>query len=189
MAKKKGRPPASPSSSSQKQSSGVPLSAIDPLLDLSLIEEEDLALIDNLSAKQAEQLINSLDIIRAKIKGKSVEGPAQQKTIRSEVNTGINMPQSNPGVSNPNSSMTTNVTVNPNMARSASVWASFDISKLRNSDSTMEVVKAISTDKGQIEMDADQNSQRDQEKDCSNPPSGSSVLIGEDLGAVEKRYV
>ncbi|KAK7267266.1 hypothetical protein RIF29_19933 [Crotalaria pallida] len=66
MARKRGRPPKSPGpyeiahTDSQKHG-----------LDLSELDEVDLADIDSLSPKQAEKLMKNLDLIREKLKGKA----------------------------------------------------------------------------------------------------------------------
>ncbi|KAK7273602.1 hypothetical protein RIF29_14658 [Crotalaria pallida] len=69
MAKKRGRPPKTPSSSKSKASSESPGSQ---KLDFTQLDEEDLTEIDSLSPKQAERLLKNLDVLREKIKGKAI---------------------------------------------------------------------------------------------------------------------
>ncbi|KAK7251357.1 hypothetical protein RIF29_34470 [Crotalaria pallida] len=66
MAKKRGRPPKShgPSEKASIDSQKIGL-------ELSELDEEDLADIDSLSPKQAEKLMKNLDLIREKLKGKA----------------------------------------------------------------------------------------------------------------------
>ncbi|KAK7255774.1 hypothetical protein RIF29_29193 [Crotalaria pallida] len=74
MARKRGRPPKTPSSSGKKPPS-KPQDTIDdqPRLDLNQLDEDDLEEIDNLTPKKAEALLKNLDLLREKIKGKTMQ--------------------------------------------------------------------------------------------------------------------
>ncbi|KAK7273816.1 hypothetical protein RIF29_14879 [Crotalaria pallida] len=73
MAKRRGRPPKSPTSSAKKATN-------DPddddgtrrKLDVTLIDDEDLEEIDNLTPKKAEMLLKNLDLLREKVKEKAM---------------------------------------------------------------------------------------------------------------------
>ncbi|KAK7273616.1 hypothetical protein RIF29_14673 [Crotalaria pallida] len=69
MARKKGRPPKSPSSQTSSRS---PSNAIPKNLDLENLDEDDLEDIDALSPTKAASILQKLDALRAKIKGKAV---------------------------------------------------------------------------------------------------------------------
>ncbi|KAK7250588.1 hypothetical protein RIF29_33113 [Crotalaria pallida] len=76
MAKKRGRPPKSPAS----QAKSKPASQV----DLSLLDDEDIADIDSLSPKQAEALLKNIDVIHEKLKGKT---PVSDDSNGSEATT------------------------------------------------------------------------------------------------------
>ncbi|KAK7287522.1 hypothetical protein RIF29_00803 [Crotalaria pallida] len=70
MAKKKGRPPKSPS---PKPSPNTPnTSSIPKNLDLLNLDEDDMEDIEDLSPKKAGSILKKLDELRAKIKGKAI---------------------------------------------------------------------------------------------------------------------
>ncbi|KAK7273430.1 hypothetical protein RIF29_14479 [Crotalaria pallida] len=74
MAKKKGKASAtntpSPSSSNRPEEEHFdPVKSL-ASLDLSVLDEEDIAGIDNLSAKEADSLIQTLETLKARLKGK-----------------------------------------------------------------------------------------------------------------------
>ncbi|KAK7243349.1 hypothetical protein RIF29_38142 [Crotalaria pallida] len=69
MARKRGRPPKSPSPSSTEDLSKT--SPVSQLHDIEILDEDDMADIDNLSPKQAEVLLKNMEAIRSRIKGKS----------------------------------------------------------------------------------------------------------------------
>ncbi|KAK7267087.1 hypothetical protein RIF29_19751 [Crotalaria pallida] len=73
MPKKRGRPPKSPSSSSKQTPPSLPKHD-SVSLDLSLLQDRLLNLedLDDLSSKQAFELMKSLDVIKEKLKGKQV---------------------------------------------------------------------------------------------------------------------
>ncbi|KAK7266495.1 hypothetical protein RIF29_19139 [Crotalaria pallida] len=78
MTKKRGRPPKSPSSSQSQKQPDAMHNEINPhVFDLTKLDEEDLALIDNLSAKQLESLVQGIELIRARVKGKSPVEPTK----------------------------------------------------------------------------------------------------------------
>ncbi|KAK7281672.1 hypothetical protein RIF29_09864 [Crotalaria pallida] len=67
MAKKKGRPPKSPSPHNSS-----PLPSIPKNLDFEQLDDDDFEDIDNLSPKKAASILKKLDMLRSKIKGKAV---------------------------------------------------------------------------------------------------------------------
>ncbi|KAK7281857.1 hypothetical protein RIF29_10178 [Crotalaria pallida] len=72
MAKKRGRPPKTPSSQTQKHcNDNIKDESKPPLFDLSQLEAEDLETIDALMPKQLESLVNGIELIRARLKGKA----------------------------------------------------------------------------------------------------------------------
>ncbi|KAK7281125.1 hypothetical protein RIF29_08841 [Crotalaria pallida] len=107
MAKKRGRPPKT---ASNKKTSHDNLT-----VDLSQLDEEDIADIDSLTPKQAATLLKNIDAIRERLKGKAPatdEIGAVQETQKQDAPA---LGSSNPIIEKP-----------------PSVWDSFDISKLRN---------------------------------------------------------
>ncbi|KAK7273628.1 hypothetical protein RIF29_14685 [Crotalaria pallida] len=70
MAKKKGRPPKSPS---PKPSPNTPnTNSIPKNLDLLNLDEDDMEDIEDLSPKKAGSILEKLDELHAKIKGKAI---------------------------------------------------------------------------------------------------------------------
>ncbi|KAK7281334.1 hypothetical protein RIF29_09219 [Crotalaria pallida] len=67
MAKKKGRPPKSPSPHPSTTPNSIPKN-----LDLLNLDDEDLEDIEDLSPKKAGDILKKLDELRAKIKGKAI---------------------------------------------------------------------------------------------------------------------
>ncbi|KAK7288459.1 hypothetical protein RIF29_01919 [Crotalaria pallida] len=67
MAKKKGRPPKSPSPHPSPTPNSIPKN-----LDLLNLDDEDLEDIEDLSPKKAGDILKKLDELRAKIKGKAI---------------------------------------------------------------------------------------------------------------------
>ncbi|KAK7282014.1 hypothetical protein RIF29_10478 [Crotalaria pallida] len=67
MARKKGRPPKSPSPAA------TPISSIPKNLDLENLDDEDHEDIDALSPKKASSILRKLDALRSRIKGKAIE--------------------------------------------------------------------------------------------------------------------
>ncbi|KAK7267216.1 hypothetical protein RIF29_19881 [Crotalaria pallida] len=77
MARKKGKANASPTPSSStrtrnEEEQNDPLKSLTSI-DFSVLEDEDLAWIDNLSSKEADSLIRTLDAIKSRLKGKGVD--------------------------------------------------------------------------------------------------------------------
>ncbi|KAK7260388.1 hypothetical protein RIF29_26392 [Crotalaria pallida] len=71
MARKRGRPPKTPSSSNKKSQEKQSLKDDGNFcVDLSLSDEETLEEIDNLSPKKAEILLRNLETLRVRIEGK-----------------------------------------------------------------------------------------------------------------------
>ncbi|KAK7251034.1 hypothetical protein RIF29_33899 [Crotalaria pallida] len=118
MAKKRGRPPKFPNpnvnSNNETQKQG---------LDLLELDEEDMADIDGLSPKQADKLLKNLDLIRAKLKGKT-------SRVMPE-NLSEKMTDDNQCVLNKEED-NIRIASNPNFSKPPFVWDSFDITKLRN---------------------------------------------------------
>ncbi|KAK7267604.1 hypothetical protein RIF29_20282 [Crotalaria pallida] len=72
--KKRGRPSKNATPSSSKQPTTTPRETPDPLtFDLSQLDDEDLIEIDNLTPKQIEAWLKNLDLLRDRIKNKSVD--------------------------------------------------------------------------------------------------------------------
>ncbi|KAK7259584.1 hypothetical protein RIF29_25193 [Crotalaria pallida] len=69
MARKKRKPPKSPTFHT---SSPAPSNAIPKNLELEHLDEDDFDDIDALSPKKAASILQKLDALRAKIKGKAV---------------------------------------------------------------------------------------------------------------------
>ncbi|KAK7273026.1 hypothetical protein RIF29_14072 [Crotalaria pallida] len=71
MAKRRGRPPKTPSSLAKKASNETDDDdGTRSKLDVALLDDEDLEEIDNLSLKKAEMLLKNLDLLREKVKEK-----------------------------------------------------------------------------------------------------------------------
>ncbi|KAK7274696.1 hypothetical protein RIF29_15793 [Crotalaria pallida] len=116
MAKKRGRPPKTPSK--QKTSHD------NLTVDLSQLDEEDIVDIDSLTPKQAATLLKNIDAIRERLKGKTPatdEIGAVQETQKQDA----------PAVGSSN----------PIIKRPPSVWDSFDISKLRNAGEKLSFIQ------------------------------------------------
>ncbi|KAK7259603.1 hypothetical protein RIF29_25213 [Crotalaria pallida] len=74
MARKRGRPPKTPSSSTKKTPEQQTHNEDETFrVDLTLSDEETLEDIDNLSPKKVEVLLRNLDTLRARIEGKVQE--------------------------------------------------------------------------------------------------------------------
>ncbi|KAK7268013.1 hypothetical protein RIF29_20695 [Crotalaria pallida] len=69
MARKKGRRPKSPSSQTSSRS---PSNAIPKNLESEILDEDDLEDIDALSPTKAASILQKLDALRAKLKGKAI---------------------------------------------------------------------------------------------------------------------
>ncbi|KAK7290262.1 hypothetical protein RIF29_04556 [Crotalaria pallida] len=73
MARKRGRPPKTSSSSAKKQLNAHDVDdGIQKKLDVTLLDDEDLEEIDNLTPKKAEELLKNLDVLHEKIKEKAI---------------------------------------------------------------------------------------------------------------------
>ncbi|KAK7267879.1 hypothetical protein RIF29_20559 [Crotalaria pallida] len=96
MPKKRGRPPKSTPQSSNKQHDSPSREVLDPQpSDLTQIDDDDLAMINNLSPKQAEVWLKNLDVLCERIKGKSVViDEAIEKLAKGNANPNIeNQPE------------------------------------------------------------------------------------------------
>ncbi|KAK7290347.1 hypothetical protein RIF29_04691 [Crotalaria pallida] len=73
MGKRRGRPPKTPSSTTKNDSQNDVINSGSPQkLDFMQLDEEDIAYIDALSPKQAELWMQKIDVLRAKIKEKTM---------------------------------------------------------------------------------------------------------------------
>ncbi|KAK7288545.1 hypothetical protein RIF29_02006 [Crotalaria pallida] len=81
MARKKGRPPKSPSQHLSSPSASTPPTSIPKNLDLEHLDDEDFEDIDALSPKKATSILRKLDALRSRIKGKANEGDKEGNTI------------------------------------------------------------------------------------------------------------
>ncbi|KAK7273850.1 hypothetical protein RIF29_14914 [Crotalaria pallida] len=88
MAKKRGRPPKSPSPQTEKRSSTAKLDA--QKLDLTCLDQQDLETIDNLSAKQLEALMQGLELIKARVHGKGQVETNGEEGVKVKEEEGIN---------------------------------------------------------------------------------------------------
>ncbi|KAK7281830.1 hypothetical protein RIF29_10135 [Crotalaria pallida] len=72
MARKRGRPPKSPSPKHADPPSSSKKDGKKPqLFDLSALDDEDLQTLEALTPKQLESLVHGIELIRAKLKGKA----------------------------------------------------------------------------------------------------------------------
>ncbi|KAK7250846.1 hypothetical protein RIF29_33572 [Crotalaria pallida] len=76
MAKKKGRPPKSPSPHLSSPPPSIPKN-----LDLEQLDEDDFEDIDNLSPKKAALILKKLDELRSRIKGKAATSPEEEVRV------------------------------------------------------------------------------------------------------------
>ncbi|KAK7273288.1 hypothetical protein RIF29_14337 [Crotalaria pallida] len=107
MARKKGRPPKSPSSHHSPTTNTIPKN-----LELEKLDEEDFEDIDDLSPKKAASILQKLDELRAKIKGKAV--------IEEEVEDSINKEE----MTHKTPTKQADLIINEEQHRRASVWDS-----------------------------------------------------------------
>ncbi|KAK7258958.1 hypothetical protein RIF29_24551 [Crotalaria pallida] len=122
MARKRGRPPKTPSSSAKKTSEKKSHNEDETFrFDLSPSDEETLEDIDNLSPKKAELLLRNLDTLRARIEGKVQEKEKAESSKKVQEGTDKRSSSQLNGLQEPIA-----VTKQP------SVWDNFDVSKLRN---------------------------------------------------------
>ncbi|KAK7281935.1 hypothetical protein RIF29_10326 [Crotalaria pallida] len=70
MAKKRGRPPKTPVNTAKEGSRVSPGRGEVHQMDLAALEDADL---DNLTPKEADQILECIDAIRSRIKGKDVD--------------------------------------------------------------------------------------------------------------------
>ncbi|KAK7281886.1 hypothetical protein RIF29_10237 [Crotalaria pallida] len=84
MARKKGRPPKTPSSSSKKTPSAEKRpEASSSSLEFSLSDEEELEDIESLTPKKAAELLQSIYLLRQRVQSKI---PVVQKDKQNEMN-------------------------------------------------------------------------------------------------------
>ncbi|KAK7281945.1 hypothetical protein RIF29_10347 [Crotalaria pallida] len=92
MAKKRGRPPKSPSPHLTKHD--VTDQQVAQRFDLTSLDQEDLEVIDNLSAKQLESLMQGLELIKARVRGKGAAENIDEAGIRTYKGEGSGNPKS-----------------------------------------------------------------------------------------------
>ncbi|KAK7288466.1 hypothetical protein RIF29_01926 [Crotalaria pallida] len=93
MARKKGRPPKTPSSSSKKTPSAEKRPEASSSLEFSLSDEEALEDIESLTPKKAAELLQSIDLLRQRVQTLS-KSLLQEQVLREEldsIQTMINM--------------------------------------------------------------------------------------------------
>ncbi|KAK7256706.1 hypothetical protein RIF29_30164 [Crotalaria pallida] len=78
MARKKGKPPKSPSSQTSSRS---PSNSIPKNLDLETLDDDDLEDIDALSPTKAASILQKLDDLRAKLTGKAIVVESEVKEV------------------------------------------------------------------------------------------------------------
>ncbi|KAK7281427.1 hypothetical protein RIF29_09411 [Crotalaria pallida] len=128
MARKKGRPPKSPSPHPSPTPNTIPKN-----LDLLNLDEEDMEDIEDLSPKKAGSILKKLDELRAKIKGKEIveeEGEGMNKELIT-----LNIITQNTSTQRPDPAFL------GEQPRRASIWDSFDITKLRNAGEKLNFVE------------------------------------------------
>ncbi|KAK7288603.1 hypothetical protein RIF29_02069 [Crotalaria pallida] len=117
MARKKGRPPKSPSTHLSTPTN------IPKNLDLDNLDDEDLEEIDDLSPKKAASILKKLDALRAKIKGKAFSDADNEDRPSEDL----------PGSPANNGK--------EEVVRKASAWDTFDNTKLRHAGEKLNYVK------------------------------------------------
>ncbi|KAK7287473.1 hypothetical protein RIF29_00753 [Crotalaria pallida] len=83
MARKRGRPPKTPSSSNKKSPGAEKGPAASSSIELNLSDEEALEDIDSLTPKKAAELLHSIDLLRQRVQSKI---PAVQQN---DINEGV----------------------------------------------------------------------------------------------------
>ncbi|KAK7256374.1 hypothetical protein RIF29_29817 [Crotalaria pallida] len=71
MANRRGRPPKTPLSQPDRRFSPPKRDMLPTAFDLSKLDDEDLAAIDNLTPKQLESLVHGLELILARVQNKN----------------------------------------------------------------------------------------------------------------------
>ncbi|KAK7256591.1 hypothetical protein RIF29_30045 [Crotalaria pallida] len=139
MARKKGRPPKSPS----PHPSPIP-NTIPKNLDLLNLDDEDMEDKEDLIPKKVGSILKKLDELRAKIKGKAIveeEGEGMDKDL-------ITLNTTTQNTSTQNLDPTT-IGEQP---RRASIWDSFDITKLRNAGEKLNFIEEGKIPEANIEI-------------------------------------
>ncbi|KAK7256640.1 hypothetical protein RIF29_30094 [Crotalaria pallida] len=128
MPKKRGRPPKSPSSSS-KQTPPSMAKHDSVNLDFSLLQDRLLNLegLDDLNSKQASDLMKNLDLIKEKLKGKQVMPDDVELVAETQLENQGN----------------TDEPKKPDPIKKATIWDSFDITKLRNAGGMLDYHKPL----------------------------------------------
>ncbi|KAK7288601.1 hypothetical protein RIF29_02067 [Crotalaria pallida] len=123
MARKRGRPPKTPSSSSKK--SPEKQDHCDDNhggLDLSLSDEETLEAIDNLSPKKVVEMLKNLEVLKERIQKKVPPVGCSKEGVIACDETEKNQAKL----------MKEGIEATSGVLKQPSVWEKFDISKLRN---------------------------------------------------------
>ncbi|KAK7256000.1 hypothetical protein RIF29_29430 [Crotalaria pallida] len=126
MARKRGRPPKTPSSSAKKTPDKHAVVADDHArIDLSMSDEEALEDIDNLSPKKAMALLRNLDVLRDRVKSKIPTEEKAYEGLKPHEEEGVDMSSQ----------------AKKGETKQPSVWDNFDISKLRNAGEKLNYVE------------------------------------------------
>ncbi|KAK7289689.1 hypothetical protein RIF29_03533 [Crotalaria pallida] len=176
MAKKRGRPLKTLLSSAKKKTNDE--SANDPgptCDDITLSDVETLEELDSLTPKKAALLLRNIDILRAKIKGKSIEGKDDAINEKETI------------VLNEKSVIRDETVVQLQTETHAkpatgSIWENFDISKLRNAGEKLQRnVKQVWKERKKPETVEKNNEEasNSQKADDSEKPIEKSVEEGE----------
>ncbi|KAK7273311.1 hypothetical protein RIF29_14360 [Crotalaria pallida] len=130
MAKKRGRPPKTPPSTAKKDQGDN--SKIEDVNTMNLANLED-ADLDNLSPKKSQAILECIEALRQRLKGKAVADDVQEldpKIIDTNVNNDSEK-------SNPNEKAVETVK-DQGFVKPDNVWANIDITKLRNAGEKLQ---------------------------------------------------
>ncbi|KAK7287521.1 hypothetical protein RIF29_00802 [Crotalaria pallida] len=176
MAKKRGRPPKTPSSSAKKKTNDESANNPGPTCDdITLSDVETLEELDSLTPKKAALLLRNIDILRANIKGKSIVGKDDAINEKETI------------VLNEKSVIRDETVVQLQTETHAkpatgSVWENFDISKLRNAGEKLQRnVKQVWKERKKPETVEKNNEEasNSQKAEDSEKPIEKSVEEGE----------
>ncbi|KAK7260355.1 hypothetical protein RIF29_26331 [Crotalaria pallida] len=188
MPKKRGRPLKNKSQSFSKQHGSPIRDTLDPqTFDILQMDEEDLVEIDNLSPKQVEVWLKNLEVLRDRIKGKSIAGVENNGKPRE------NNPSSSFGDPNFGSQPTTSEPARPNENVETTMQAVDSVIKELsvNHDIGMEKQKEQNT-----KLQGSQLSVKEKQKDHSTEMpwtvvktrSKAQIRIMEQRGEVSQSY-
>ncbi|KAK7251359.1 hypothetical protein RIF29_34473 [Crotalaria pallida] len=145
MAKKRGRPPKTPITEVKSVSDtlvDVAVSDKNPIGFDTKLDDEDLEIINNLSAKKLESLMHGLDLTRERVKGKK---PVDHRSegLEDHVRLSERSVENEAGPSmkrDRNEQHHTDQVQKTQNEKRSSVWDSFDISKLRNAGEKLNFI-------------------------------------------------